>query len=166
VPVQNDIGFNTELRKWFISTWSATRWQKGLFYIANQGLNLKNVTIDTYSYPDQNNREISHGRLRFYEGSDMTMHANGNDFDSVNIQGKTAVVDFEKISSSKTRIKYNINDMTWTIEADGKNYVTKDIRGKISGTFLETPIRFEFKEPVEFLYSPLIALFGTNLLVK
>lgn len=161
---QIDIGFDVTEKKWFVAFRTKNRWDKGVQYVENGNIILHNVNIDTYSYADQQNDKTSHGRFRFYSDNDVA--AKGMPIpESIDIRGPKQSLEFTKVVGVDVMVKYILDGMMWEIQCDGKSYFTRDIKGCVSGTFSENPIRFK-TDNVTFLHSELVTLFGTNLEIK
>lgn len=160
-----EIGFEVGLKKWFVQSWSKNRWNRGQIIVKDSCIKLDNVICDTYSWADSHNELLSHGRLRFYEGNDITIKQNEAIANSIHVEGKDKL-NFTKYHSKKALLKYNISSMSWTlILDDGKELETCDIKGIINVEVTDEPIRAVLFD-VEILYSWFVTLINCNLDIK
>lgn len=162
-----DIGFETNKKQWFAEFKDKMRWISGYSMIKYEGtLFLKDVLFDTYQWNDPVNHDNSHGRMRVFGKPTRTSKGNEDVLDELIFigTGDNTTIKFEEVKADNIEIKYNLKDMTWTILADGRTFVTKDITGIISGNFTTNPIRFKSINCV-FLHSWLITLFNLNLII-
>jgi len=158
---QFDIGFNTGMKKWFVQGYSATRFTTAIHHLADSNLKLVNTMCDTYSWPDGQNPQITHGRLRFYSDAKQEIKAKGDLADSYTVTGPNEPFKFLKLHG-KTVLKYNIPTMTWSFTIDGNEYTTKNIVGKITGEAEKERIRFDVEES-DIYFNSYITLIGAEL---
>jgi len=157
---QADIGFATDVRRWFITFFSTTRWIINTFQVYKK-LSLKNVTIDTYAWADTDKEDLSHGRFRFFGDTDIEIITDSNDISEVHLSSESNVK-FIKMNGD-LEIKYNIKSMDWTITIDGNGFVTKDIKGKLTGSMTVDPVRFIGSKKVNIYYSNLVTLIDVEI---
>ncbi len=182
---QTDVGFNTARQCWFLEYMTPTRVFVGMD-MCNPGprIKLKKVPIDTYSWKHESNEQITHGRIRFYDGNEVDVRRSSVLADSITISGKKEETTFYKVAAKEISVKYNLPRMTWTIKADGTEYETNHIVGivdfEMNAPTIEDiveakkqgqeamakqrqKLRAEASNQV-FLFSPMITIWGpTNL---
>jgi len=160
---QHDIGFNTVLKKWFIQGFSGNRSvMLDMNMIKNSNIKLTNVMCNTYHWGDQQNPEISHGRLTFYDGNQQIIKATGNLADSFEVTGKDINFKFIKIMNKASILKYDLPNGVWNINIDGNFFTTRNIVGIVSGVPEKTHIWFKIK-PSNIYFNSIITLYNPEL---
>ncbi len=157
---QTDIGFNTGLKKWFIQGMNDSRHVLGQVHLKDSNITLKNVVCDTYAWADQQQDGLTHGRLRYYDGTKQEIQGTSALAESVKIEGDMQPFKFVKLHG-KAILKYNIQNLSWSLIIDGNEYITKNIVGKISGTTQKDKIRFLIDES-DFLFNTYITLINMD----
>lgn len=128
--------------------------------IKDNKLSLKDVLCDTYAFPD--NADVSHGRLRFYDGNQIETKGDSGYFGETNVTGSSPdPITFMEMQGD-FELKYNVKSMDWTISMKDSNYITRNVIGKLTGQFDDLPIRFKMKN-ARILYSTMITLINVNL---
>ena len=143
---QFDIGFNTSMLKWFVQGYTDSRAMSSMNHINNSNIKLDKVMCDTYAWGgDQQNPDVTHGRLRYYSGPTQELKATGNLADSFKVTGDKTPFKFLKLHG-KAVLNYNVSNMTWNIIIDGNTFTTKNIVGLITGETEKKHIRFDIEE--------------------
>jgi len=160
---QHDIGFNTGIMKWFVTSFSGNRSViLGQNHVDNSNIKLKDVMCNTYHWGDQQNQEISHGRLTFYDGNQINIKATGNLADSYNVTGSDRHFKFAKFKNKASILKYDLPNAVWHLMIDGNDFVTRNIVGIISGVPEKKHIWFDV-EPSDIYFNSTITLFNPEL---
>ena len=156
-----DVGFATDKRRWFVTFFSKTRWIRGAYEVA-QKISLKNTTIDTYAWADQQNENLSHGRFRFYNVNTQIKGTVNGDVENIEVSGSNPKLKFRHLKGIPT-IWYSVKDMEWIIAINGEKLFTRDFKGNISGEFTKDPIRFVGNEEIDIYYHYTITLLDADL---
>ena len=160
---QHDIGFNTGIMKWFVTSFSGNRSViLGQNHIENSNLKLKDVMCNTYHWGDQQNPEISHGRLTFYDGNQIEIKATGNLADSYTVTGTDRHFKFTKFMNKSAILKYDLKNAVWKIKIDGNEFITRNIVGLITGVVEKKHVWFDI-EPSNIYFSSIITLINPEL---
>lgn len=125
------------------------------------------MIVDTYSWNEPNNPELTHGRLRCYPNrADIVMKQSDGKMDEITLTGK-APMKFTKFFAKNLEIKYDIKTMNWHLIIDDKEMlVTRTFIGQIdTKKFTDNPIRI-YLENVELLFSWAVTLINTPLELK
>lgn len=169
---QVDVGFNTKFKKWFLSYFGPTRWQQGINMVNKGNIKLKNVMCKDYAWQDTKEETLSHGRLVFYggdgEGLDfvkINTKGNGIVADEILVDGSQQQIKFKRFHATDIMIKYNIQEMSWSLFINEKEYPTLHFLGPIDVTFSEKPIRAYIKE-ADILYSEFMTFFNMSEQLK
>ena len=162
---QFDLGFDTGKKLWFIEASGPTRWKDSTLYVKDANINLDHVMCDGYGWGDPRSPDISHMRLRFYGGNKIESHGEESVLEEANITGPQNKFNFIEMKGNLVLIKAILPSMEWEIDVDGNKFITKDIKGPLSGTIMKNRLRFVLKN-VRLLYSNLVTLIDPELNVK
>ena len=159
---QFDLGFDTGKKLWFIEASGPTRWKNSTFYVKNANINFENVMCDGYGWGDPRSPDISHMRFRFYGGNKIETHGDESVLDELSVKGAPNKFYFQEMFGNLVLIKAVLPSMEWEIDIDGNKYITKDIKGPLTGTLMKNKLRFILKD-VRLLYSNLVTLINPEL---
>jgi hypothetical protein len=159
---QTDVGFNTIIRMWFLQFMDELRWILGSMHCRNE-LQLKNVVVDGFTWPDQNAR-TSHGRFRFYEENKVNIEGHGTHADRIDVTGPNAEpIPFTEFKDVEPVVKYNLKTMDWSIIIGNQRYTSKNIVGKITTRSMSKEPIVAILEPCTILYSEIVTLINCGL---
>ena len=133
-----------------------------MIFVKNANVNLENVMCDGYGWGDVRTPEISHMRLRFYGGNKIEAHGEESILDEINVKGPPNKFYFQEMFGNTVLIKAILPSMEWEIDVDGNKYITKDIKGYLTGTLMKNKLRFVLKN-TRLLYSNLVTLVNPEL---
>jgi len=160
---QHDIGFNTGLKKWFIQDFSANRSLIiGQKHLKDSNIQIKNVMCNSTMWGDQQQPQISHGRLTFYDGNEHEIKQQGNLADSYLVTGPNKHFKFTKFENTKAILKYDLPNGVWNIDIEGNKYTTKNICGLITGKCFKDHVWFDI-EPSNIYFNSYITLINPEL---
>jgi len=157
---QHDIGFNTGLKKWFVQDFTGNRSLiVGQKHLKDSDIQLENIMCNTTAWGDQQNPQISHGRLTFYDGNQQDIKQQGNLADSIRVKGSNNYFKFKKFDNTKSVLKYDVSNGIWQIEVEGNKFLTKHIAGLITGKCFKEHIWFDI-EPSTIYFNTFITLYN------
>jgi len=158
---QADLGFVVQSKQWFISFLKRNRWYSKQQMLSDK-VKLENVLIDTYSYADQQQQDVSHGRFRIYnQDNKITGNYNGDEVKDTCIQG-TKENKFKRYIGTP-EIWYDIKNFEWKIKIDGVILTTKNIQGKFNGDLISNPINFVSNKKITVNHSFLTSLIDLEI---
>jgi hypothetical protein len=129
--------------------------------VKDSNIKLKNVIVDTYAWKHEKYSNASQGRLRFFDDT-CTIEKHGAIADSILVEGESEFT-FTLLPLGDIEVKFNLEDMDWTITINNKDYITRNFSGKVNGGLLNDRKRFVIKQPASVLYSKEITLINSNL---
>jgi hypothetical protein len=158
---QTDIGFETGKKLWYIESHTNNRQFLGVQLVKDSNIVLDKVIVDTYAWKHEKYQNASQGRLRFFDDR-CTIEKSGSIADSVLVEGDSDFL-FAQLPHGDIELRFNLEDMDWTIAIDGQDYITRNIVGKVSGGLLKERKRFVMRSPRVVLYSKEVTLIEPNL---
>tara|TARA_R110000751_G_scaffold59121_1_gene124330 strand:- start:490 stop:1035 length:546 start_codon:yes stop_codon:yes gene_type:complete len=150
-------GFDTGIKKWFMTTHYPSGFQKAINVIKKCKINLINVKVGTYAWTDSQNPQATHGRLEaFVRENKVDMKMEDGEVTDITIIGKQPWK-FKKFTCKTVEFVYDIPTKGWLLKIDtedGKQELqTRTYHGHLTtDNFSDNPIRF-FIENVELLWS-------------
>jgi hypothetical protein len=158
---QTDIGFETGKKLWYIESFTDNRQFLGVQLVKDSNIRLDNVVVDTYAWKHEKYANASQGRLRFFDDR-CTIAKHGSIADSILVEGDSEFL-FTKLPHGDIEVKFNLEDMDWTITIEGVDYVTRNFVGRVNGRLLNERKRFVVTQPESVLYSKDVTLINSNL---